>query len=112
MSVTEIAGEVGAGRRSAVDVAREALDRVAAYEAVQPAVWITHIAEAMCWRGARGRCADRGAASGCRWPACPFAVKDNIDVAGLPTTAACPAIRLCADAARRWSQRLMPPARC
>ena len=45
-------------------------------------------------RAASGRrTAPRRAAGAerCRWPALTFAVKDNIDVAGLPTTAACPA---------------------
>ena len=31
----------------------------------------------------------------------PFAVKDNIDIAGVPTTAACPAFATCPDAIRR-----------
>jgi allophanate hydrolase len=91
LSLIQIAAEVGAGRRRAVDVARDALDRVAAYEAVQPAVWITLVpaeevlvqAEAV---DARVRAGERLALAGA-----PFAVKDNIDVAGLPTTAACPA---------------------
>ena len=91
LSVTGIAGEVGAGRRSAVDVAREALDRVAAYEAVQPAVWITRVPETEVL--ALARSVDARVAAGERLPlaGAPFAVKDNIDVAGLPTTAACPA---------------------
>ena len=45
LSLIEIAADVGAGRRSAVEVARDALARAAEYEAVQPAVWITRVAE-------------------------------------------------------------------
>jgi allophanate hydrolase len=91
LSVTGIAGEVGASRRSAVDIAREALDRVAAYEAVQPAVWITRVPETEVL--ALAGSVDARIAAGERLPlaGAPFAVKDNIDVAGLPTTAACPA---------------------
>ena len=46
LCVTDIAARVAAGQLSAVDVAREALERVAAYEAVQPAVWIERVAPA------------------------------------------------------------------
>jgi allophanate hydrolase len=90
LSLIEIAAEVGAGRRSAVDVARAALARVAAYEAVQPAVWITRAPEADVL--AQARTVDARVAAGEWLPlaGAPFAVKDNIDAAGLPTTAACP----------------------
>ena len=52
-------------------------------------------------RRAAGRA--REVAAGPRGPLCgvPFAVKDNIDVAGVPTTAALPAVRLPAGAQRR-----------
>jgi allophanate hydrolase len=90
-SLIEIAAQVRSGARSAVDVAREVLARVAAYEAVQPAVWITRVAEAEVL--ARAAEIDRrvGASEAPPLAGVPFAVKDNIDVAGLPTTAACPA---------------------
>ena len=32
----------------------------------------------------------------------PFAIKDNIDLAGVPTTAACPAFAYTPSAAPRW----------
>ena len=53
-------------------------------------VWITLTPEADARERARELAADPGAS---RLPlyGIPFAVKDNIDVAGLPTTAACPA---------------------
>ena len=103
LRLTEIAAEVGAGRRNAVDVARASLARVAAYEAVQPAVWITRVAEAAVL--AQARAVDARIAAGERLPlaGAPFAVKDNIDVAGLPTTAACPAFAYAAARARQWS---------
>ena len=90
-SVTAIAAEVGAGRRRATDVAGEVLARVAAYETVQPAVWILRRPEADVIADAAA--VDRRVAAGAALPLAgvPFAVKDNIDVAGLPTTAGCPA---------------------
>jgi allophanate hydrolase len=107
LSLIEIAAEVGAGRRSAVEVAREALARVAAYEAVQPAVWITRLAEADVITQARA--VDARIAVGERLPlaGAPFAVKDNIDVAGLPTTAACPAFAYDAAASAPVVERLV-----
>ena len=74
----------------AEDVAREALARADAFS--DPAVWIS--------RFAAGDVIARAQALDALSPAqkammplfgVPFAVKDNIDVAGLPTTAACPA---------------------
>ncbi len=91
LSVTRIAADVNSGRRGAVAVATACLARMAAYEAIQPAVWIERVsAEAVL---TRARDIDRRVASGETLPLAgvPFAVKDNIDVAGLPTTAGCPA---------------------
>ena len=107
LRLTEIAAEVGAGRRSAVDVARAALARVAAYEAVQPAVWITRVAEADVI--AQASAVDARIAASERLPlaGAPFAVKDNIDVRGLPTTAACPAFAYEAQASAPVVERLI-----
>ena len=90
-SVIATAADVAARRRSATDVARDALERVAGYEAVQPQVWITRRADADVLADAAE--IDRRIARGERLALAgvPFAVKDNIDVAGLPTTAGCPA---------------------
>jgi allophanate hydrolase len=92
---------------SAVDVVRTALDRVTAYEALQPAVWITRadVGEVL----ARAVDVDSAVAAGERLALAgvPFAVKDNIDVAGLPTTAACPAFAYQAEQTAPVVQRLL-----
>ncbi|MEG3165286.1 allophanate hydrolase [Sphingomonas sp. PB2P19] len=88
--VGSIAAAVGAGRTDAVTVARDALARIDAYAAIQPAVWITRIAGADVLEAARR--VDARIAAGETLPlgGVPFAIKDNIDLAGVPTTAACP----------------------
>jgi len=89
--VADIARRVTARETTAEAVAREALDRVRAYERIQPQVWITRLDDAAVIAAAQA--VDRRVASGEALPLAgvPFAVKDNIDVEGLPTTAACPA---------------------
>jgi allophanate hydrolase len=106
-SVTAIAADVAARRRSAIDVARDALDRVAAYEAIQPQVWITRRAHAEVLAEAAEL--DRRIARGERLSLAgvPFAVKDNIDVAGLPTTAGCPAFAYVPEATAPVVARLL-----
>ncbi|WP_333806913.1 allophanate hydrolase, partial [Phenylobacterium sp.] len=76
---------------SAVDAARQALDRITAYDAVQPQAWIARFSDEAVLAAAAE--VDRRAAAGAVLPLAglTFAVKDNIDLAGLPTTAACPA---------------------
>jgi allophanate hydrolase len=78
------------GAASPVAVAREIAARVRARS--EDAVWISRIPEAALLDAAAAL-ERRAAADGIgAMPlyGLPFAVKDNIDVAGLPTTAACP----------------------
>nr|WP_315382247.1 allophanate hydrolase [uncultured Sphingomonas sp.] len=91
LSVAGIAAEVQAGQRSAVAVIEDVLARLDAYDAIQPAVWISRF-EPDALRAAAAA-VDARVAAGETLPLAgvPFAVKDNIDLAGLATTAACPA---------------------
>jgi len=91
LSAGAIAADVQSGRRSAADVMAEVLERLAFYDTIQPAVWISRFdAEAL---RAAAATIDRRIAAGetLSLAGVPFAVKDNIDVLGLDTTAACPA---------------------
>src|SRR5688572_26777165 len=76
-----------ARRVSPVDVAAEALKRIAAY--TDPAVWITRVPDDSVIARANSLAASNP--ESLPLYGVPFAVKDNIDCAGLPTTAACPA---------------------
>lgn len=91
LSTGAIAADVQSRRRSATDVMAEVIERLAFYDTIQSAVWISRFGpEELQAAAAR---IDARIAAGETLPLAgvPFAVKDNIDVLGLDTTAACPA---------------------
>ena len=90
-SIRKIVSDVTSGVRTAEQVARETLERIAAYHAIQPEAWISRVPSAVVIDEARH--VDARVAGGETLPLAgvPVAVKDNIDVAGIDTTAACPA---------------------
>ena len=91
MDVCAIAAQVGSGALSAQTVAREALDRAREYDKIQPQAWISRATEENVL--AQAARVDQRIRAGESLPLAgvPVAVKDNIDVLGLETTAACPA---------------------
>ena len=90
-SVTAIADAVSSGRTTALAVAEDTLARIEAYDALQPQIWIGKVSREDVLDTARK--VDARIAAGEKLPLAgvAYAVKDNIDVAGLKTTAACPA---------------------
>jgi allophanate hydrolase len=91
MRARNIASAVNSGKVSAEAVARDTLALIADYDRVQPQAWISRFPDAEVLAAARA--VDAAVRNGEDLPLAgvPFAVKDNIDVAGLATTAACPA---------------------
>jgi allophanate hydrolase len=90
-SASRIAAAVRSGETTAVVVAEDALARIEAYDAVQPQVWISRASREDLLAAARAVDARVAAGEDLPLAGVPFAVKDNIDVAGFETTAACPA---------------------
>lgn len=106
LSVEAIANAVGAGA-SAVDVARAVLEAVAEYDLIQPQVWTLRLPAAAVL--AQAEVVDARIAAGEVLPLAgvPFAVKDNIDVGALPTSAACPAFAYTPERSATVVERLV-----
>ena len=88
--VAAIGEAVRAGVQTAEQAAREALSRADAYELIQPQVWIARVDADKVIASAKAVDARIGAGDNLPLAGVPFAVKDNIDVAGMPTTGGSP----------------------
>lgn len=106
-SAAAIAAAVNAGETSAVAVAEETLARVTAYDAIQSQVWISRASSEQFLAAARAVDARVAAGESLPLAGVPFAVKDNIDVAGFETTAACPAFAYSPEASAGVIERLL-----
>jgi allophanate hydrolase len=93
LEIAALRGAFLGGAISATQLADRVLARVA--QSDDPAIWISRSSESSVRTRARELDADAVADANtvARLPlfGIPFAVKDNIDVAGMPTTAGCPA---------------------
>jgi len=107
LSAEQIAGDVTSGGQTAVAVMDEVIERLAFYDTLQPAVWIARFDDAALRTAAAA--VDARIAAGEELPLAgvPFAVKDNIDLLGLETTAACPAFAYTPTRSARVVERLV-----
>ena len=105
--VDAIVSAVTSGQTSAVAVAHEALARIDQYDIVQPAVWITRLSDDAVLAAAALVDARLAAGEVLPLAGVPFAIKDNIDLAGIPTTAACPDFAYVPDASAEVVVRLI-----
>jgi allophanate hydrolase len=90
-SAAGIAKSVNSREKTAFAVMIETLARIAAYDQAQPQAWISRPSDDALLAAARTIDARIAAGEDLELAGVPFAVKDNIDLAGLQTTAASPA---------------------
>jgi allophanate hydrolase len=90
LGVNELLRRYREGALHPREVVDRTLDRIATADAAHPFVWISRVPAAELHIRA-DRLAKHGPSADLPLFGVPFAVKDNIDTAGLPTTAACPA---------------------
>jgi len=106
-SAAAIAALVNAGEASAVETVQEALARIEAYDTVQRQIWISRTPHDELLAAARAVDARVAAGEVLPLAGIPFAVKDNIDVAGLETTAACPVFAYAAESSATVVDKLV-----
>lgn len=106
-SPSAVAAAVSRGQTSALAVVQDLIKRLTAYDAVQPQVWISRASTEDLLAAARAVDARVAAGEALPLAGVPFAVKDNIDVAGFETTAGCPAYAYKPDASASVVARLV-----
>ena len=104
---TSVACSVNDGKTTAIAVAEDVIARLAAYDAIQPQIWISRASDADLRDAARAIDARLAAGEVLPLAGVPFAVKDNIDVQGFETTAACPAFAYRPQASATVVERLL-----
>ena len=106
LDFTTLAAGYAAGTLSPVAVVKDVLARI--QKAGDDKVWISRVPDADILTRAQALAA-LPAAERAKLPlfAIPFAVKDNIDVAGMPTTAACPAFAYTPEKSATVVERLI-----
>lgn len=104
---TTISQAVTSGKTSAIAVAEDVIARISAYDAIQPQIWISRASDDDLRAAARAIDARVAAGEALPLAGVPFAVKDNIDVQGFETTAACPAFAYRPQASATVVERLL-----
>ena len=106
LDLASLAAEYGRGGLTPPRVVRDVFGSIASLQADGNPIWISLQTEAAVTEKARSIEARRGAGETLPLYGIPFAVKDNIDVAGTPTTAACPAFAYVPQSTAHAVQRL------
>ena len=106
MTAAEISAAIQSGQTTAAHQAEAALARIAAYDRVQPQIWISRASPEQVLAAARAVDARIAAGEVLPLAGVPYAAKDNIDVAGFETTAACPAFAYRPEASATVAERL------
>ena len=106
-SASAIAQAVTSRQTTALAVAEETHARLSAYDAIQPQIWISRASPEDLLDAARAIDARVAAGETLPLAGVPFAVKDNIDVAGFETTAGCPAFAYSPEASATVVRRLL-----
>ena len=105
LDIQTLGGRLRAGSLQPREVVAGVLERIAAYRDRNPAVWI-HLLPRDALE-ARAADLEKRGPQGLPLYGIPFAIKDNIDLAGHPTTAACPDYRYVARESATVVQRLI-----
>ena len=105
LGVHALLGAYGAGTLDVRQIIEEVLKRIA--DAGDDKVWISRVPDAQLREQAARLDARRGDIGRLPLYGVPFAVKDNIDVAGLATTAACPGFAYRPEKSAEVVQRLV-----